>query len=44
MTLVKGLIDLSGYHVWWVITDDNLIPFQGEYAESKAQEYMKVVS
>ena len=44
MKLVSGLKDLSGYPVWWVVTDSDLIPFQGANAESAAMEYMKVHS
>lgn len=44
MTMVEGLIDLSGYHVWWVVTDSTMIPFQGPTAARDAAEYMNSVS
>lgn len=40
MKLVSGLKDLSGYPVWWVVTDSDLIPFQGPHAELAANQYM----
>lgn len=44
MVLVEGLTDLSGYPVWWVVTDSDLIPFQGPDAKFQAEQYMKVGS
>ena len=44
MTMVEGSIDLTGYHVWWVVTDSTMIPFQGPDAANRAAEYMNSVS
>ena len=44
MVLVEGLTDLTGYPVWWVVTDSDSVPFQGPNAKTDAQNYMKVGS
>lgn len=39
MSIIQGEVDLTGYHVWWVVTDSQLVPFQGPYAKRNAENY-----